>query len=540
MKFGWNARATRAVVGMSVAAMTLALGAPSASAGGYDWPGIGTRGMGRAGAWGVRSDSAMALHVNPANLARLSRVQAELSLHLSSLNACFDRTGTPTRDGSGAASSRASEDSDLGADTNANVNDFGAPSDYANLEYPEICNGAGVFPVPQFGLAIPVHDRVSIGAGLIAPNNGGGHRSYGATGGPNVGTYAVDGAPTGRLPAPSRYDVIEANVLLAFIGLGVGIEVHERLRVGVMFGWGFAKTGFLTTVGPIENEDFARDIIAEVDARDLFVPRIGFSVAADPFDGFEVMAGFTWTGDVEASGNLNLRPIFWGDPSNQPIQPRSDPTNPNYDPADVDYNVNLNAPQTSTLRVGARYAMERDCPGEEDDFDPMRDEVFDVELDVVVSFGKRVDEFQTVTGDGDGRLYSGVAPGIQPPAIALPHNWKTQVMVALGGDINVLPEVLSLRLGLAYETDGIEAGYERLDFMPWKRMAGSFGATLRIQGFELSLAFMHLHWFNRSVSESEALVRVPVAVGIGTVVNAGEYPRQGEYPLPSALSYRFD
>ncbi len=54
----------------------LGLGTPTAHAGGYDWPGLGTRGMGRAGAWGVRSDSPLALHVNPANLARLIGINA--------------------------------------------------------------------------------------------------------------------------------------------------------------------------------------------------------------------------------------------------------------------------------------------------------------------------------------------------------------------------------------------------------------------------------------------------------------------------------
>jgi long-subunit fatty acid transport protein len=169
----------------------------------------------------------------------------------------------------------------------------------------------------------------------------------------------------------------------------------------------------------------------------------------------------------------------------------------------------------------------------------MRDEVFDIEFDMQVVFGSRVDAFRVRSTPVEGqRLVSGVLTLPAPPEINLPHNWKTQIMVALGGDVNVIPEVFALRWGLAYETDGIESGYERLDFMPWQRMAGSFGMTLRISRFELSLGYMHLHWFTRTNTNEQAQVTSPVAVGVGTIINAGRYTASANL-VSLGLSYRF-
>lgn len=536
-------RKTRVMAGLVAGALGLTLGAPTAEAGGFDMPGIGTRGLGRAGAYNVRTDSPLALHLNPANLARLSGVNAELNLHIASLQSCFDRDGTPTRDGDGGV--RGSEE-----DNAANANDFGNPSDYADVEYPEVCNDGGLFPIPQLGLSFRPHERVGLGVGLIAKNNIG-HRTFGAAGGDNIGTYAVPGTATGRLPVSSRYDVIEANVLLAFIAVGAGVEIHPRLRVGASFGYGFASTGFTTAVAPLANQDFARDIIAVVDAHDRFVPRIGLSVDAEPVDGLEVMAGFVWTADVKASGDLNLRPIFWGDPSVQAIPAPADGS-----AADVTFPVRLRAPQTSVVSFGTRYAMARPGARTTSDrvagvaaptlaegevsrpFDPMRDEVFDLELDIVVTLGSRVDTFNVVASQGTERLYSGSLPLNVPPQIDLPHNWKTQVMVALGGDVNVLPEVFALRWGLVYESHGVEAGYERLDFTPWQLFGGSFGMTLRIQRFELSLGYMHTHYFTVNNSIAEAQVLAPSAAGPGRLINAGRFTASANL-LSLGLSYRF-
>jgi long-chain fatty acid transport protein len=277
-------------------------------------------------------------------------------------------------------------------------------------------------------------------------------------------------------------------------------------------------------------------------------------VAAEPVDGLELMAGFTWTDDVRASGDLNLRPVFWGDESAQQNPPRL-PADEGWE--DVTYPMRLHAPQMSVLSFGGRYAFLRPgarrtsdrvagLPGPvqpeggvERTFDPLRDEVFDVELDVVVSFGKRVDTFRVTSEPIAGqRLVSGVLTLPGPPDIELPHNWRTQVSIALGGDVNVLPEVLALRWGVVYETHGVQSGYERLDFTPWELLGGSVGLTARIQRFELSLGYMYIHYFTINHTNETARLRAAGATGPGMIINAGRFTTHANL-LSVGLSYRF-
>jgi hypothetical protein len=206
--------------------------------------------------------------------------------------------------------------------------------------------------------------------------------------------------------------------------------------------------------------------------------------------------------------------------------------------------VRLSVPQTSVLSFGARYASARSAAEPDDGgilrpFDPMRDEVFDLELDLVVTFGGRVDTFRAVAEPVDGqRLVSGVLTVPVLPPISLPHNWKTQVMVALGGDVNVLPEKFALRWGLVYESHGVEAGYERLDFTPWQLFGGAAGFTLRVNRVEVSASYMYMHYFAVSLGSDEALARAPGAALPGEVINAGRF--SGAVQMASlGLSYRF-
>lgn len=496
---------------------TLASHAPLARAGGVETPGTGTRSLGRAGAWRARTNSALALHLNPANLALLSGTNAELTLNLGALNACFDRTGTARADSDGMSRLPSLEPS-----TSDTV--FGQSDDYADIQSPIVCNENQLALVPQLAVTFRPHPRVGIGFGLIAPNSPASARQFGDG---NVSVPSGE-SPTGRLPSPVRYDIVSSDILLVWLAAGVGVQVHPRVRVGASFGWGFASVEFLTTAAPTMGESLAIDILSQLRARDLFIPRVGLSIAAEPIDGLDVTAGYTFIDRVDGSGDLRLRSMYFATD-----ETRLALAFPNTMPGlDRTFPVNLDVPLASSVNFAIRWAQLRDRSNSRrrQDRDPMTDEVFDIELDVVVTLANVVDA-QRVTPRGDpsmvdinNRLDTGL-PGVtitSAPELTLIQNWKTQVTLSLGGDYNVIPGKFAVRAGLTYESSAVPRGYERLSFMPWDRIGFAFGATFRINSFDLSLAFMHLHWFTRENSEASARTTQTTLTG-GNIISAGRY-----------------
>ena len=138
------------------------------------------------------------------------------------------------------------------------------------------------------------------------------------------------------------------------------------------------------------------------------------------------------------------------------------------------------------MALGVRYA-DRIVPRPEDPSevsqlsrrveDPMANERFDVELNVVYERNSRVDEYgvnmgscaagRYVTEDLGGAMTgntcgpanaAGISPYIieadaflpatLPGTLVIPHNWRDSLSIRLGGDYNVMPGLASSRLAL--------------------------------------------------------------------------------------------
>ena len=522
----------RILVG-ALSAFVLLISAPeTAMAGGFEYPAPGTRALGRGGASLTRADDPVVLLNNPANLANLGGMQLTLQAHVAFYSACVDRSGTVGMYASPSGHDETSETDRLGL-FGESPSAFGAADTLAGVEHPEVCNSGPPGPVPELAFAWRVNDQLGLGIGLLAPSAVG-HTIWGDD--VQVGDRTYRGIVDGR-PSPLRYGIIEAQLLIFFPTIGLGWSPNKMISFGLSFGWGIGLFDFTNVARPVRGEDYGLDVLTELSASDMFIPRLTASVQVQPHDNVDIMVGFMMQGDVNAKGDVTLTSGYYREES---IETLNIP------------NAALNARQPWQVNFGIRYA-DRTSPRPRNRSeqgrlsgrveDSMQNERWDLELNVVYEFNSRVDDFvvalpQNPSRD-DGKWIIEADRGLPaalPTGLTLPHNWQDQLSIRLGGDFNVIPGTLAIRAGASYETLGVSNGYEQTDFMPFTRVGGHAGATLRLGRFDISLAYAYIHQFNRTVTDADAQVPQVNAestlaeeaggeptFGSPTIVNAGTY-----------------
>ncbi|MFW6050274.1 MAG: OmpP1/FadL family transporter [Myxococcota bacterium] len=477
--------------------------APTAHAGGFEYPGRGAKPLGRGGAFTAGADDSLALQYNPAMLGSLPDPQANVDLNWPLYQYCQTRywdDGTPR----------------IG---------------------PKVCNDATALPAPNVGFAMRVHPMFGFGVGLITPS------SVNKVQFPNSQGTVFDPDEDAFVPAPTRYSLVERDVLLTFPAVGVGFSPAPWLKLGVTFGWGIAHVNFTTTAHATGGEDADSDIVTSLDGKDSFVPRVIASVASEPVPGLDIALRFMWTDDIKAKGDLNMR---FGPGVAELLNMFSEDEVVLDDPLVVQ-NARIHSPQPWLLAFGLRYGHQRaGFRGEDSEFafggavdDRMATEVWDVELNVLYERNSAVDAIRVKNPEGlyifDGSPdEEGVGLEVPVPSrISLAHQWKDQLSIRLGGDYNVVPEILALRAGVSFETAGVPDAYNQLDFRPAQRFGLHLGLTVRIDRFDLSLAYAHLFEqtvenqrgegeIEQTVGDAE-LNGMPISIGSPTVVNDGKF-----------------
>ncbi|MEM1414778.1 MAG: hypothetical protein AAGH15_07750 [Myxococcota bacterium] len=493
-----------------------------------------------------------------------------------------------------------------GQTTLAAVGDSGIP--VGQTAFPEVCNTPNMGLVPQLGFTWRVHERVGIGIGFFAPF-GIGELEYGqqrrvavdqsvydrdgdgsldtrqadfdangdgmiATDGSEtftvpvnvpsdavdldgdgipdardvLGTVPVPGSPIGILPAPTRYNLIDQDLSVAFPTIGVGVKVTDKIRVGASFASGFALLSLRTLSRSFRGENFNDDALSNVDgAVDPFVPRVTASIAANPIDNLTVSSTFIWTDDIVAEGDLRVTSGYY---NSQP-----------YDELRI-RNTEVFSPQPWQLAFAMRYAdrirpRNTGLEGGEDDptrafgddrviNDAMTNENWDVELDLVWERNSLIDASAIRPGncvqsnldqdprngsypDRDcsipanfpqlGPLYiasldsAGSIPGTVPNDVSVARNWQDQLSLRAGGSYNVVPGVFSLHSGFSFETKGMKDGFERIDLAPLMRFGAHAGFTLRVGRWDLTFAYAHIHQRAETITTAEAGVQQTVSDG---------------------------
>lgn len=475
-----------------------ALAPSTAHAGGFEFSGAGTRPLGRGGAFAARADDGLALLYNPAMLADLPDSQIHLSAGLGFLDACVQRDGTY----GGAL---------LGGSTIATSIFDTSPTDpdaWTRDAFPRVCNSGPPQILPQIVGNVRLADDLALAFGILAPNGiGASHWGNGN------GAVTVAGDTTGNplRPTPTRYALTEANLLLFYPSVGFGWRPIEWLRVGLTLQWGIGIISFTNyTNSGIGSEDPSTDIRTQLSVVSPFVPAGILTVHFVPHESVDIVLGGRISdavgGVVPAQGDLTLTTTPYANAANGTMEAQAEAT--------TIHGTTLHSGQPWRFWTGFRYGHRlrpraytrpgdaRLRPGPDD---PMADELFDLELDVVYEYNRQVTDFVVTNPAGATANIrpagcsmgdaSCLSPIPVPRTLPLAHGWSDDIVFRLGGDVNVIPGFLSFRAGASFELP-VDTGYRRWmtnDFIQGWRLGLHVGGTIRIDNhFDLSIAYAHI------------------------------------------------
>lgn len=519
---------------VAIAALSL-LVAPKAEAGGFEYPGAGASDLGRGGAWFAKADTSLALRYNPAALARMpSRMMIDANATLNFYDICFDRYGTYDTHEDGSTIGGVHVGDTIFPDASGGTFDPVANPGVAN---PMVCDQRGVTPVPQLTFAFKpkAHERLALGFGVLAPHGRSGIRF--SESGDTVGYISTGNPDYPYAPSPTRYMTAEISNLQLFPTVGVAYQVHEAFRVGVAFGWGMTIVGYESaTQAQGGNEYFVADVMSTLKVKDLFVPRINVSVDSTPVKGLNVMAGFQYTANIDASGTLELSPNYYLDQSVRSMY--------GVEPVLLD-GARLAAGQASWLNFGVNYGLDRNKGVAGEIADGLGTQWFDVEFNFTYEFNNRVDEYVVtphtapageeppITVIVGAPLTTGV-----PNEIRIAKHWQNQYVLRFGADVNPIPGRLALRAGAWYESNGIGDGYANVDFFIPRRIGVTGGVTARFGRFDLSVAYAHVFFDDVDNPVGQAALRANSGLGEGSISNNGRFTAKTNL-LNVGLRYHF-
>lgn len=447
-------------------------------ASGLEMTSIGAQSIGRGGAFVARASDPTAMAHNVAGLAGVRGWQVTASGYVALWQHCFARSGR--YDGV-----------DRGVVTEGTV--F-ANSSYTNgrTAYPEVCNEGGPGVVPQLLVSRSIGRWLTIGGGLLTPAGVSAQRF----------TDRVQ-TSNGLAPAPQRYQVLSTGILVVHPTIAAAVQPLPWLRIGAALQPSIARFTGTTIVNAFGTQSPAGDIQTAADAWGFFFAG-NVGVQLSPLPWLTIGAHVhTNGGPVALRGRTTATSQFYAsDPSRRTVS---------------QFDTEVSLPLPTTVRVGARAASLRagtvNSPA---DRDPMHDELFDVELDVSWENSSVLDAVRT---RNSGELE--FSPGARfpvTPAAALRRSWRDVVGVRVGGDYNVIRDVLAIRAGFAWE-QGAQTGprvWQRqvtesnpdagIDTTAYDNINLSLGASVRWRWFTVDVAYQHSFVANNIVDNGRATI----------------------------------
>jgi long-chain fatty acid transport protein len=451
-----------------------------------EFPDNGSEQMARGGAWMARASDPLAAFYNPAGLAgQMTRVTLQANLTLE--QTCFTRQQ--------AANDPTTES--LAGPTGA---------------FPKVCNAGGISPDPQIGFTYRLTDRIGIGfLPLLAPS---------APAQKNTWPQFVNDSSGTPQPAPQRYMLVSANLLLITPTLGAGFEVTDRLRLGASFQWGIATFDYKSAtaavnggavVGAMPNPK-SNDVLPEASGHQYFIP--GFTLGAiwSPTDNLDVAGWYKYSAPVSADADLKAQPgaFSGGSAAGKPSPVSGGCTAPattvSASVCDLGNIGKVKQVLPMEAKIGVRYHMPRSGVAYDEHIrDPMSQDLFDAEVDFTYANDAAASNLQIrfpANPDGSGMVAVPGTPGSAPPNADVQHGLRDVLGVRLGGDFNVMPDRLALRAGGFLETRGQNPQFMNIDNVGSQKEGLALGATYRLRfgapekthAIEFSVGYMHVFY----------------------------------------------
>lgn len=430
----------------AIMAALCVVGLPSlAWAGGFEFPDNGTEALGRGAAFTAKADNPTALQYNLGGLAKQRGTKLLFDSNLVFNSFEFTRAGTYPD----------------------------SPNDvpYGGMPFPKVSNSGGVFYAPFLGLTTDFNrfNRWTFAFGIFGPSSAG-NRNWGAV----VHTAAGD------IPAPQRYDIVKANLLIAFPTLAASVRATRWLDVGVALHLAVAifdlSNVSFTDLGTGPNSTCHTTESANCDSTTR-IRTNGFTASAALGAMFHparfIDVGFNLRGpfNVDTSGTVDATP-----------------------PAAAS---NLSIPQDKAsfhshlpwvLRLGARYKFLG-----VDNF-----EHGDIELDGTYEAWGAAEGVGSQVNIPNLGPFSDINPVIT-------HHYHDTFSIRLGGAYNIrLPAgVLALRLGGYYDSSATDPKDTRVDFDTMAKIGATAGLGYGARGVTINVAYAFIYMADRNVTNGD-------------------------------------
>lgn len=413
--------------------------------GGYFSGTKGARAAGRAGAFVARADDLSAVLYNPAGLTRIGGTVIQLGNRFSYNAHAFERAPT---------------------------------LDWGNLD-------AGIPPYVEFA-AVENREPWQLLEPMLGVTSSLGLRDWAfaltihAPAGIGRQAFPIDGG--------QRYMMVSREARILNYSGSVAWKSGEVFGVGASIQWidvpalryqlVIDANRFPGEVNPVRSEF---DMLATVDGADPFTFNAIAGAWYRPVRHLEVAVAVQFIPtSIETDSTLTIEPL------NSEIDDDVELTRDG-SPAD---DVRLTLPLPITARAAVRY---RHLQGDT--------ELWDLELDVGYESWSRVERF---TMDGDGLVANLLGQRVNVNSIEIQKHWRDVWSVRAGGDYRAIPEWLTLRAGVFYETAVADSRYAHVDFVSGPQLGAALGASVRVWDSEVAFAYEYRHQPALSVRESGA------------------------------------